>query len=378
MSWKLSTQQDVSYEVIIDTELFDDHNCQLSDVLGNRVLVFIDDTVSDLYFGRIISYFDARKIDAKYVTVKGDESEKNLEALLLILREIENFGVDRRNEPVLAIGGGVVCDVVGLAAALYRRGIPYVRIPTTLLGMVDVSVAAKVAINWEDRRNRLGAYYPPDYTFIDTNFLPTVDPTDISSGMGEIFKIALIKDKELFHILEGEGRRLLHNKFGDEVGKEVIGKACEDMLEELEPNLWEKNLKRCVDFGHSFSPIIEMRSLTNPNVDTLTHGQAVTLDCIFSSVLAMRRGLFYEINLERVIRTAHIMDLPVRHPSFFDSLLLYESLQDTTKHRNGNQNLPVPVGIGEYTFLNDVTYNEIVETIEEYRRQTSWVHQGLL
>lgn len=376
MSWKLSTELPVEYTVERENDLFSEMSSTLVNVLGDRVLVFLDKNVSNLYFGKIMAYFDSHEIDAKFITIIGEEERKDLDNLLHILREIENFGVDRRNEPVLAIGGVVVCDVVGLACALYRRGIPYVRVPTTLLGMVDVSVAAKVAINWEQRRNRLGAYYPPDYTFIDKTFLKTVEDVEISSGMGEIFKIFLIKNFDMFRVIEQHGKRLFHNKFADDIGDQVIDEACKDMLAELEPNLWEKNLKRCVDFGHSFSPIIEMRSLDDPTVDSLTHGQAVTLDCIFSSVISYRRGHLAEADLERVVRTAHNMYLPVRHPYFMEPLLLYESLQDTKKHRNGNQNLPIPQGIGNYIFIQDVTYSEIIETIEHYERVTSWVHHA--
>jgi 3-dehydroquinate synthase len=115
------------------------------------------------------------------------------------------------------------------------------------------------------------------------------------------------------------------------------------MIEELENNLWEKNLERCVDYGHSFSPIIEMKSLVDPNIPELLHGQAVTLDVIFSSILSYNRNYLSLNDVKRIIDTAKNMNLPTYHVSFTDPLLLFESLQDTTKHRNGNQNLPIPI-----------------------------------
>jgi 3-dehydroquinate synthase len=126
------------------------------------------------------------------------------------------------------------------------------------------------------------------------------------------------------------------------------------MIEELAPNLWERKLDRCVDFGHSFSPIIEMQ-----NMATLQHGEAVVLDCLLSSCLANVRGYIDTETLQRIFKTAHSLKLPVFHKDFCNFDLLKKSLSDTMKHRNGNQYLPVPVGIGNYKILNDVTDDEI-------------------
>ena len=126
------------------------------------------------------------------------------------------------------------------------------------------------------------------------------------------------------------------------------------MIEELSPNLWERKLDRCVDFGHSFSPIIEMK-----NIVTLQHGEAVALDCLFSSCLAYVRGFLDMPTLVRIFKTARNLKLPVFHKDFCDFNLLKRALSDTMKHRNGNQYLPVPLGIGNYKILNDVTDDEI-------------------
>jgi 3-dehydroquinate synthase len=168
--------------------------------------------------------------------------------------------------------------------------------------------------------------------------------------------------------LEKYGELLYSSKLKCHCADEVISLSIEGMKEELENNLWEKDLKRLVDFGHSFSPIIEMKSITDTEVDTLTHGQAVALDVIFSSCISYIRDMLSYDDIVRIIKTAKNLGLSVYHTSFTDSLLLLESLNDTIKHRNGAQNLPIPKEIGNSIFVNDLTYDEICKTILIYKK----------
>ena len=289
MNWNIKTVLPIKYEIKNSSDILSINNKDLLDYISKRVLVVVDKEVNRLYCDKINSFFKYNNIEARIVLFKGTEIEKNLDNLLLLLEEIENFGVDRKNEPIIGIGGGVILDIVGLAATLYRRGVPYIRIPTTLLGIVDVSVAAKTGINFLTRRNRLGSYYPPIMCFLDKTFLQTLNHKEISSGMGEILKMAVIKDYSLFLIIEQYSKKLYQTKFNSEYADKVIEKSVQGMIEELQDNLWEKNLERCVDYGHSFSPIIEMKSLVDPNIPELLHGQAVTLDVIFSAILSYNR-----------------------------------------------------------------------------------------
>ena len=121
-------------------------------------------------------------------------------------------------------------------------------------------------------------------------------------------------------------------------------------------------MKRVVDFGHSFSPIIEMKSLGSSN--ELTHGQAVALDVLYSCGISAIRNMMSPDDLFRVYKVAKALTLPINHPSFEDPLLLLESLNDTVKHRNGDQNLPIPESIGHSVFLNDLTYEEIKRAVD--------------
>ena len=175
--------------------------------------------------------------------------------------------------------------------------------------------------------------------------------------------MAVIKNATLFSYLEHHGADLLEMKFDHILSNDVIAMAIFSMKEELENNLWERDLKRCVDFGHSFSPIIEMRSLATS--EPLTHGGAVTIDIILSCLIANWRHILSADDCIRIRDVAVKMGLPVVHPMFKDVSLLLESLNDTTKHRGGDQNLPVPTEIGKYTFINNLTFEEICEAAEK-------------
>ncbi len=355
--WVIETVLPVRYEILEVDNLLDPRNPELRqfcDGGDEQTVVVIDQSIESLYGESIRAYFSAHGVSCSFLSIQSAEEVKSLELVERVASALNSAGTRRAGNPPIAIGGGVMLDVVGLAASLFRRGIPYVRVPTTLLGQVDVSVAAKTGVNFEGYRNRLGSYGPPPRTLIDRAFLATLPERHIRNGLGEIFKMALIKDVELFELLENFGPDLVETKFAHAAGHDVIGRAIKGMVDELAPNLWEKELQRAVDYGHSFSPLVEMRALPD-----LLHGEAVTLDCLFSAVLSWQRGLLSRESVLRAMRVAHALGLPVTHPLFLDVNLLVEALADTQRHRDGNQNLPVMTEIGRYAFLNDVTRDEL-------------------
>jgi 3-dehydroquinate synthase len=329
-TWKIETALPVSYEVLETHGVLDPDNPELAATCrpGSRTTVIVDAVVDDLYGDEVRGYFDARGVDARFLVLESAEEMKTLDSVQRVARDLNDAGTLRATNPPVAIGGGAMLDVVGLASSLYRRGVPYVRVPTTLLGQVDVSVAAKTGINFDGYRNRLGSYTPPVRTLIDRAFLATLPRRQVVNGMGEILKMALVKDATLFGLLESDGAELVRTSFdlGD-VADQVIRRAITGMVEELAPNLWEKDLRRCVDFGHSFGPLVEMRALPE-----LLHGEAVALDCLYSACLSAVRGLLDERDVLRAVRVARDLGLPVWHPMFGDRDLLWEALADTVRH----------------------------------------------
>lgn len=367
--WTLQTSLPVSFTVESCDNLFDlDQTAILrigSSGEGARRLVIIDERVYDLFGDKVESYFLHHGIGYRVVPIPCSEMTKDLDTFLAIVQALESFHVLRQSEPVIAIGGGVLLDIAGLAASMYRRGVPYIRVPTTLLALVDASVGAKTSINHLGRRNRLGSYYPPAAAYLDRSFLLTLDRREFSNGLAEILKMGLLKDKRLFELLEQHGRALINQKFQKgNVPIEVINRAISTMLEELEPNLWEKDLQRLVDFGHSFSPLIEMRALP-----ALSHGEAVTIDMLISCLIANARELLCDEAVDRIFATVEKLELPTYHPLFGDPGALEEALSDTIVHRNGAQNLPMLEDIGEATFLNDITPDDMARAARALRER---------
>jgi 3-dehydroquinate synthetase len=354
-TWSVKAELPVEFILKYSSDVLNVNNHDLlSFGESNRRVVVIDETVYKLYGEKLHNYFDIFQVKLELFVIDATEENKDWKHTDEILKFFEDSGVLRR-EAIIVIGGGVLLDLVGFCCSIYRRGIPYVKVPTTLLAIVDASVGVKVAANHFGRRNRIGAYYPPVATLLDKKFIATQDERNIVNGIAEIFKLAVIKDKELFELLEISSEQLITEKFQfGAVPVRVINLAITGMIDELVPNLWERKLDRCVDFGHSFSPIIEMQNIAN-----LQHGEAVVLDCLLSSCIANVRGYVDGDTLKRIFKTANALKLPVFHKDFCNFDLLKKSLSDTMKHRNGNQYLPVPVGIGNYIILNDVTDDEI-------------------
>lgn len=369
--WRLTASRPLEYQITYAPNLFElDNHSLLEPNSSSRRLVFVDSNVYANFSKIINTYFEENAPGSVVISVDANEPLKTLDHALILIQHMENFGLLRRSEPVIAIGGGSLLDSVGFACSIYRRGVPYIRVPSTLLGIVDVSVAIKTGVNHLGRRNRLGTYYPPSAVFLYRKFIETQDDREICNGLGEILKLAIIEDLSLFLLLEGNSALLRKEKFQyGAIPVKVINRAITVMMNNLQNNLWEDNLMRAVDFGHSFSPLIEQDSLPE-----LLHGEAVALDCLFSSCLSFNRGLLDEFELMRIFRVTRDLGLPTIHRGFLDSQQLMRSLIDTVKHRNGNQNLPVPLGIGSHQFLNDIQENEIIKainTLEELNRPSA-------
>jgi 3-dehydroquinate synthetase/predicted NBD/HSP70 family sugar kinase len=356
----------VSYDLVEADGLFEsgrrDLRRQIERFGGSgRCVVVVDANVDYLYGDAMRQRLDEAASEHEVLVIAADEERKEIDLVLDVVAALDDFGIARRSEPVIAVGGGVVLDVVGLATSLYRRGIPYLRVPTTLLALVDAGVGVKTGINFDGHKSRLGTYYAPSTVLLDRHFLRTLDLRHIRNGAAEIAKMAIIKDAALFDLLERQGPQLVETRFQDATGGIVVRRAIRAMLDELEPNLWELQLERVVDFGHSFSGRIEMDALP-----ALLHGEAVAIDMALSTVLAYHRGFVTSEQRDRVLALLVSLGLPIDDP-LCEAPRLWQALEETTRHRDGLQRLPLPGGIGRARFVSDVSYDEVEEAVLELR-----------
>ena len=366
--WRVRCQRSVEYDVVNAPHLFHPQNpalLSLGRVDNGRRFVVVDANVARDHATEIQAYFAHHGVNAKIAIFPGGEENKTLGMYLEILHELDVFPIHRRDEPIIVIGGGVLTDVVGFAASNYRRGVPHIKVPTTLMGYVDASVGIKSAINFNGHKNRLGSFEPPRRVLLDRAFLKTLSRRHLLNGVCEIIKLAIIKDAELFCALESAGTESVAAHFQNPSGGEILDCAISGMLEELQSNLFEDNLSRKVDFGHTFSHALESRHTPH-----LLHGEAVLLDIAVSILIARNRKLLSEQETARVFSLIDRLGMVLSTDSL-DSNLLWQSLLERIENRNGLQRVPIPDAIGHCVFLNDIERLEIetsVRTLKEWGR----------
>jgi 2-epi-5-epi-valiolone synthase len=368
--WSVRAHQAVTYEVRMVNGVLDPENRTLIEAgTANRTdrprrFIVVDATIYELYGLALRRYLNHHNCHYDLCVLSASEEAKTMDAVFTVVSGLNSFGISRRNEPIIGIGGGVLLDIVGLASSLYRRSTPYVRVPTSLIGLVDAGVGVKTGVNFEHHKNRLGTYFASSVALLDRSFLATLDDRHISNGLAEVLKIGLVKDSRLFQLLEEYAELLLTERLagktpiGDVIARNVFSQAIGGMLEELQPNLWEQQLERVVDYGHSFSPTLEMQALP-----ALLHGEAVNVDMALTTVLAEGRGLVSSHDRERILNVMRRLRLPISHP-LCEPGLLGEALHDTVRHRDGLQRIPLPVGIGGVCFVNDLSVTELSRATE--------------
>merc|ERR1719293_540882 len=302
-----------------------------------RRLVVIEETVCGLYGDRVRSYFEARGVAYELMSLPLVEENKSMELTLKVCKKMKEFNIDRRTEPVIAIGGGVCLDVVGPAASLFRRRTPYIRVPTTSLAYVDASVGAKNGCNFAGSKNRLGTYVAPAAALLDSSFFKTQSTREVTNSLGEMAKMAIMKSAELFKLLKENGPRLVSDRFeardgSDGVPARVLRLSIETMLEELAPNLWEHSLDRLVDFGHAVGQNLEMVALGTEH--ELMHGEAVACDMAYMTVLSHVLGHLSASDRDAILSMLRTCQVPVYSPVLTRDFFR-EAMQDRVQNSMG-------------------------------------------
>lgn len=278
-----------------------------------------------------------------------DEAGKSLETVAAICEASQRHELGRA-DALIALGGGVCSDVVGVAASLIRRGIAYVRIPTTLIGQIDAGVGIKAGINFRGAKSYLGSFKPPEIVLLDPSFLPTSPLRSVLDGIAETIKIALICDPHLLELVEQHGRALVGSRFAADAAlvREVVSRAARCMVEQLAPNFFEdRTWLRLVDLGHTFSGLVEARSDYRTS-----HGEAVAIDMALSSAIAVTLGIATPAAHRRLTSLLHAVGLPVDSP-LLTVELCEAAVHSACLHRGGAPNLVVPVAAGDCRFVTD-------------------------
>ena len=364
-TWQVRTERPVSYDIVCRHDLFHPDNDALlatqDDRGGHRRFVVVDSQIMVHYGDAIKHYFRANNIEAHIHPFDGGENNKSVDQYLSVLEGLDAFPINRRNEPIIAIGGGVVTDLVGFVASSWRRGVPHINVPTTLMGYVDAAIGVKTGINFKHHKNRVGSFSPPERVLLDHSFFQTLPHRHLLNGVGEILKLAIVKEPDLFATLERHGGQCIDAQFQDSTSWEVLSVSVESMLAELTPNLFETELARVVDFGHTFSTALEMQD----DLDLL-HGEAVVIDMMLSSIIAWQRSLLSRKDLERIFSLVLTLKLRLSSRGLHPELLM-QSLIERQHHRNGVQRVPLPMGIGSYCFVANIGLEDVTLAVEYFK-----------
>ncbi len=279
--------------------------------------------------------------------IRGGEAAKSTRQLWNLVDTFDAKRVARRSEPIVALGGGSVLDVVSLAASIYRRGVPHIRVPTTLLAMVDAGLAAKTAINFHGRKNLIGTFSPPEGIMLDPALLGSLPRHELGHGLAEILKLGIAADRHLFEAIEHGTRGILAGGFSSSEHDDVLLRAVESMTAAIWPDLWEDDLNRATDFGHSISKELEARLDPRPS-----HGDAVALDMAICIATSRALGLLDGDSCQRMLRAIASAGLPIYRA--IDDNIIAAGIADTRVHRDGGKTVPLPDAIGHVVHV-DVT-----------------------
>jgi len=326
----------------------------------DRVVLVADTTVNDIYGDAIRKLFAGtqRKVDT--ILLRASERQKDLFAVTEVISAFENIGLRRRKDLIVAAGGGITLDVVALSANLFRRGVPCLRLPTTLVAEIDAGIGIKNAINFRQSKSRLGTFSAPYAVVVDPCFLSTLSDRQIQNGLSEALKIALVVNRPLFELMESNAFHLFRTKLQCAQGAELVRGAIRTMLLELSPNLYERNLERFPDYGHTFSPIFEFE------LSDVQHGEAVALDMAIATALAVVLGILDIDYAERILNTQRALGLPIIRAGLTVEMLL-RGVHEAEKHRGGQLRMPVLRGIGEAIFIDEVSKSQLEEALSLIR-----------
>lgn len=370
-AFHVSAVEKIDYRLSYVDGTFDTANDEIAHAYREfgRCLLVVDAQIHDLYGEQIETYFEHHGIELSVFTLNIAEPDKAMDTLETIIDEFDRYGL-MRTEPVLVVGGGLTTDVAGFACAAYRRSTDYIRVPTTLIGLIDASVSIKVAVNHRKGKNRLGAYHASQDVILDFSFLKTLPVDQVRNGFAELVKIAVVADRDLFHQLEQHGKELVATRFGYldgtpellAIGHEVTYEAIRVMLELEVPNLHERDLDRVIAFGHTWSPTLELAP--DP---PLFHGHAVTIDMALSATIAAERGYISTGDRDRILALMSGVGLAI-DSSYLTPDLLEEATASIIKTRGGLLRAAMPDPVGSCRFVNDLGTDELIEALAVHRR----------
>lgn len=345
-----------TYPVYIGRDLLSDNSLLAQHIAGSQVVLISNETVAPLYMERVRSALGARKLITEVVLPDG-EQYKTLDTLSVVFDRVM---ADRhsRNTTFVAVGGGVVGDITGFAAACYQRGVNFIQVPTTLLAQVDSSVGGKTGVNHPLGKNMVGAFYQPQAVLIDIDTLQTLPPRELSAGLAEVVKYGLISDEPFYRWLQEHMPRLLARD--EAVLAEAIERSCAIKARVVAADEREGGIRAILNLGHTFGHAIE----TGQGYGKWLHGEAVATGMLLALDLSARRGLIERSEVNEFRELLRGMHLPVSKPEDMDADAFMRLMAHDKKAIDGRLRLILLDAIGSARVVDDVSEKELRDLLE--------------
>lgn len=325
-----------------------------NDLLGRKVCIITDSNTYKFYNEEISNILKNSFDEIYSFKFEAGEQSKNLNTIQNMYDFFLNCRLDRKSI-IVALGGGVVGDMAGFAAATYMRGIKFVQIPTSLLAQVDSSVGGKVGVDFKGTKNIIGAFYQPDFVYINVHTLETLPSKEFSAGMAETIKYGMIMNKTFYEYINLNKDKILNMDKSNL--KYIIKCACEFKADVVNKDEKESGLREILNFGHTIGHAIE--TLLNFK---LVHGQCVAVGMVAATYISYKAGNITKAELENLENVLKYFNLPTRINGI-DSNSIYNQMFLDKKVSNNTLSFVLLNKIGDVYRTKDVTKNEILEAI---------------
>jgi len=350
---------DRSYPIYINQDLLGKPDVLAPYILGQQVLVVTNDTVAPLYLDKALNA--VADFEHEHIILPDGEQYKTLETTQRIFDCLLEKQFNR-TATLIALGGGVIGDITGFAAACYQRGVNFIQIPTTLLAQVDSSVGGKTGVNHPLGKNMIGAFYQPQCVLADTNTLSTLDDRQLSAGIAEVIKYGLIRDPEFFIWLEENIDLLLQRD--NQALSYAIERSCQNKAEVVAADEKEGGQRALLNLGHTFGHAIE----TGTGYGTWLHGEAVASGMLMAADLSCRLGWMTSNDLDRVKSILIKSRLPVDAPAEVSTTQFLELMAVDKKVLAGKLRFVLMKGIGKSLVTEDFDHAHLRALLEEIPR----------
>lgn len=324
-------------------------------LLNRKLCIITDSSVRGIYLENIKNILSEKFAKVLHCVFEAGENSKNINTIEYFYKFLVDNNFDRKSV-VIALGGGVTGDMAGFAAATFMRGIKFVQIPTTLLAQVDSSVGGKVGIDFMGNKNMVGAFYQPDFVYINSSTLNTLPQTEFSAGMAEAIKHGYIIDKSYLEMI-ADNREQIKNLNSQLLQKVIFG-SCKCKADVVSKDEKENGLREILNFGHTFGHAVE--SLSDFK---MLHGECVAVGMTAALFLCFKRNCISKDDLNYAERLFKFFNLPTRIKNF-DSKEIFRQMLHDKKNKNNVINLILLSEIGNAYTEHSVSDNEIISAIE--------------